>query len=448
MIGQTFASVFWLSSAWTLNRLFHALFWEPMGSRPGGQGAPRLLVDLSALSVYGLAVTIIVGVVFGQSLTGVWATSGVVGLVLGLAVRNLILDLFTGIAVNVEQPFRTGDWVEAEIPGTTKVGRIVEMNWRTTRLAAEDGDVVVIPNGMLATLVVTRLGGVAGRMRQEERVVLDFTVPVARARRILLAAAVEVSETPGFATDIPPVVLVGGIDDHGVEYFLRYWITVWKELSPSTARGLVCAAIVEHLRQAGLAPAQLKENIYIGRLSKQTLDREHESERTELLSRVDLFSSLDAAELENLASSLRRTGVRRGDDLLRAGDPGDSMFIVSQGVLDVLIPSECAGDPQKISRIGPGQVLGEMSLLTGEPRSATLLAVTDVVAYEITREPLAMLFEKRPEVAAEISEVVARRLSAQRDVLASRSADPEMDREVMAGQLLRRIRSVFRSGRS
>lgn len=438
---------FWMTAAWTFNALLRSLLWEPMSTRPGGHEAPRLLVDLTSLLVYTLATTVIVGSVFHQSLTGFWATSGVVGLVLGFAVRNLILDLFTGIAVNVEQPYRKGDWVEAQLPGESKVGRVVEMNWRTTRLATEDGDMVVIPNGILATLVVMNRGGIAGQMRDEVRLRLDFSVPVARARRILQSAVVEVSEGPGFASECPPVVLVGDIDHRGVEYIVRYWITAWKEISPTTARSIVTSAVIEHMRQAGLAPAREKEELYLAPLPPPPLDRRDDSERAELLARLDLFAELDTTELESLASSLRRVTVRTGEALLRAGEAGDSMFIVAEGVIDVLVPGPDDSSARKVSRMGPGQVVGEMSLLTGEPRSATLQAATDVVAYEITRDPLVALFGTRPEIAVGISEVVARRLAARQAAHAPGPSRAVADSGATAIQLLHRIRAVFRGAR-
>lgn len=435
---------FWLCTALAVNRLLAVLLWNRMLTGPGTGGTPRLLIDLTSFALYSLAVTMIVGSVFGQSLTGFWATSGVLGLVLGFALRNLILDLFTGIAVNIEQPYRAGDWVEAHILGGPRVGRVVQMNWRTTRLVTEDGDIVIIPNGMLATLVVTNRGAGAGRLRNEVRVVLDFSIPTERARRILQAAAAQACDRPGFCSDPRPSVLVTDVGSDGVEYAVRYWTTVWKELSPSAARDLVTAAIVEHLRQAGLAPGHQKEDVFFAAQPPRQLDTLSDEDRAALLSRVELFRALRLDELNAVAAGMRRLTVRAGTPLLHAGDPGESMFIVVEGVLDVLVPDPDGGAPRKVSRLGPGEVFGEMSLLTGEPRSATITPVTDVLVYEVTRGPIHSLFDVRPEVAERISEVVAKRLATRRSAPAEAGSGAGESSEVSAGQLLGRIKAAFR----
>jgi small-conductance mechanosensitive channel len=120
--------------------------------------ASGLLVDLVGLGIYAVAVAAIVGWVFQQPLTGFWATSGVLGVVLGFALRDMVLDLFTGVAVNIDQPYRLADWIELRILGQAYVGRVVEMNWRTTCLETEEHNIVVVPNSLLAPAVVTNYG--------------------------------------------------------------------------------------------------------------------------------------------------------------------------------------------------------------------------------------------------------------------------------------------------
>jgi small-conductance mechanosensitive channel/CRP-like cAMP-binding protein len=445
LLGYVVGVGFWMSAANAATRFLFVLVWTPMASGPKVRGAPQLLVDLVTFTTYALAITMIVGSVFGRSLTGFWATSGVLGLVLGFALRNLILDLFTGIAVNVEQPYRIGDWVETRSRDCASVGRVVEMNWRTTRLATEAGDIVVIPNGMLATLVVTNRGAVAQRMRDEVSVTLDFSIATERARRILQAAAVQATDGPGFCNDPAPRVLVGAVGPDGIEYLVRYWTTVWKQLSPSGARDVVTSAIVEHLRQAGLAPGHSKEDLFFAPMPSRQIDSLSDADCAELLSRVELFRALDENDLALLATGVHRVTVHAGTALLNVGDPGESMFIVVEGVLDVLVSDPDGGAPRRVSRIGPGEVIGEMTLLTGEPRSATISAVTDVLAYEMTRGPVTALFARRPEVAERISEVVARRLAARQATLAAQETGREDAREITAGQLLSRIKAVFRS---
>lgn len=445
LLGYVIGVGFWLSIARAADRLLVAIVWRKVELDSTRRAAPRLLVDLVRLALYGLALAMILGTVFHQPLTGFWATSGVLGLVLGFALRNLILDLFTGIAVNVEQPYRMDDWLEVHLPAGPQVGRVIQMNWRTTRLATESGDVVLIPNGVLAELAVIHRGGFQRRMRGEVSVRIDFDAPVERVRRVLTAALIQAADRPGFVADAPPRVLVAGVTAGGVEYLLRYWTTVWGDLSPTAAADIVLSSALEHLRQAGFAPAHEKEDVFIHNLPPSQLDSRSDEDRAELLSRVEIFRSLDAGNLAALAAAIRRVSLKAGSRMIEAGASGESMFLVVEGVLDVLVPVSRGGTLRKVSRIGPGEVLGEMCLLTGEPRSATIEAVTDVIAYEITREPVTTLFRCRPEVAERISEIVAQRLAARTLALAANDDSLAAAPEITAGQLLGRIKAVFRS---
>ncbi|MCZ6818120.1 MAG: mechanosensitive ion channel, partial [Calditrichaeota bacterium] len=101
----------WLSAAHFLNRLVIVFVWDGLVAKAIGAPIPRLVKDIFTILVYLTAVTGIIGIVFGKDITGFWATSGVVSIVLGFALKNVILDVFTGLAVNIERPYKIGDWI-------------------------------------------------------------------------------------------------------------------------------------------------------------------------------------------------------------------------------------------------------------------------------------------------------------------------------------------------
>lgn len=147
------SSGIWLAVAYLVNRIVGLVLWDPIHSRVP---VPRLLRDVTALLIYLLAITGIVGVVFDKPIGPFWAASGVGAIVLGLALRNVILDVFIGLAVNFDRPFEIGDYIQLGIgPTAGPTGRVMELNWRTTRLLNGEGNLVVIPNGRLSELIVT-----------------------------------------------------------------------------------------------------------------------------------------------------------------------------------------------------------------------------------------------------------------------------------------------------
>jgi len=178
----------WLSAAHFLNRVAIVFFWEGLVERTLGAPVPRLLRDLSTVIIYLVAITGIIGLVFQKDVTGFWAASGVAGLVLGLALQNIILDIFTGLAVNIDRPFKIGDWIKIHAEdGFT--GKIIETNWRTTRLENEVNNTIIVPNRQLSTAVVTNYYAPDQRSRHQTSFIFDFAVPTERVRRVILAGA-------------------------------------------------------------------------------------------------------------------------------------------------------------------------------------------------------------------------------------------------------------------
>jgi CRP-like cAMP-binding protein len=121
------------------------------------------------------------------------------------------------------------------------------------------------------------------------------------------------------------------------------------------------------------------------------------------------------------------------------------MFILVEGLVYVF--ADVAGDGQemKVAQIVPGQFFGEMSLLTGEARSATITAASDAVAYEIGKDAMAKLLQRRPELAEVLSRIVAERKLRNEEALAEATREEkEEHRTSVAGQILGRMRDFFR----
>ncbi|MEJ6621236.1 MAG: mechanosensitive ion channel, partial [Opitutae bacterium] len=136
----------WLSTAFLVQRMITVFIWDGLITGISGRPVPRLPKDVTAICIFAVAMIGILATVFDQSVTGIWATSGVVSIVIGIALRNVILDVFIGLSMHVEQSFRIGDWVmvHQNRRETHIVGQVVEINWRTTRLKTTANNLVVV----------------------------------------------------------------------------------------------------------------------------------------------------------------------------------------------------------------------------------------------------------------------------------------------------------------
>jgi small-conductance mechanosensitive channel len=241
----------WLSSAYLIVALLNYLFWEGFVAHLLQHPVPRLVRDSVAIVVFLLAAAGIIGLEFGQPVVGIWATSGAIGIILGIALRSIILDIFSGLAVNFEHSYRIGDWVELVERNAAPVrGKVIEINWRTTRLQTEDDRVVVVPNSRMGEMILANLSMPDDVCRFETRITLDFTVNTERALRVLLAGAKASCGPDGPLHEPEPKVIVWGTSELGIEYRIRHWQRV-DTIGEAPVRHAVMRSVLRHLVMAG-----------------------------------------------------------------------------------------------------------------------------------------------------------------------------------------------------
>ncbi len=396
----------WLSLAYLVNRVVGVLVWDPIHRRVP---IPKLLRDVTAVLLYALAITGIVGVVFNKPIGPFWAASGAGAIVIGLALRNVILDVFIGLAMNFDRPFELGDFIQV-VTGSAggPSGRVVELNWRTTRLVTGEGNMIVIPNGKLGEMIVTNFSKPAPLSEFELSVFLDFDVPNARALRVLNAAVRTVAGGDGVLDDPAPKARIRGVTAQGVEYKIKYFVDP-RLAGPGRARHAVWQAVLDQLHRAGLQPATPKQDVFHAPRPQRQLDSRSLEDRVALLSRVELFQGLNDDERAKLSSQMKMQLFREGATLIQRGDAGDSMFILCEGLLNVMIALKPDQPESRVARLQAGMFFGEMSALTGEARSATIVAATDTFVFEITKDAIGSLIERRPELAETIGRAVTAR---------------------------------------
>ena len=330
-------------------------------------------------------------------------------------------------------------------------GCVTELSWRSTRLRTTDNSQVVVPNSMISSMVLTNFSKPTTKSRFELLLCFDFGVPTERAMRVLMAG---VRSAPGVLDEPAPKVLVNALNQWGVEYKVRYWVEP-VDVSPRRARHAVATSILEHLYHAGITPAYSKQDVFLAEMPSRQLDRG--ADRTEILRRIEIFSTLEAAEIRQLAGMVREHRHQAGQLVVQKGDPGDSMYVLVEGLLGVYShshshshsesnsdsDSESGSNPIKLDNISPGEFFGEMSLLTGEKRTASILTTTDVVIFEVCKQAFTAVLEQRPEIAVQISHVIAaRRLNLE---LKSRATPAEVEEHTQrfAKNLLERMKSFF-----
>lgn len=428
--------VTWLAGGWLVMRLIQAFIWQRRQKHFSG-AAPMLLQHTINILILALAVAGIAHSVFNAPLTGFWATSSVFGIVLGIALRGIIADFFSGIALELDPPFRIGDYVELRMGGDPLIGRVTEVNWRATQIVPrDDTNTVFVPNSLMASIAVNNVYKPLGNTRFELFVSFHQGVAHDRIVRVLMSA---VRTTRGLTQELVTEVVATKFNTSGVEYIVRYWLP--PDVSPTGARDRLITAILDLARRDDLYVAFPREEIVYEPKGAAVTDPLEKKIR--FLERNAFFRSCQPEELTQIATHMHTRQYPPGTPIVKIGDPGDSMFLVSEGLLEASLPNGSEKHSLVVGKLLAGDYFGEMSLLTDEPRAATVTSVTETVLYQIRRQHIHDLVHNRPEIAESMSDVAAHRRLRNQNAEASDSDTPSEEHRNLKTMIKGKIHALF-----
>ena len=392
----------WLSAAFLINRLVGVLFWDGFIGRLSDRPVPRLPRDLTAMVLFSVAVLAIISTVFQRDVTSMLAASGVLGVIIGLALRTVILDLFMGLAIHIERPFKIGDWlmIHQNRVETHIIAEVIEINWRTTRLRTTRNNMVVVPNSKMGDTIVTNYMEPKPHFRIDLDFIIDFEVPSERVLRVMTAGLKAVADGEGILEDPAAEVRIKDSTLEGAEYEVRFFILPAK-ISPNEARHVVNRSVLEHLIHSGITPAHAKEEIFLQRRERRALDASLDEDLYQLLTRTELFRKLNAAEFAAVFREMRKRDLAEGETRYAQGDAGDSMFICVEGLLASAITVRGQGEV-KVETLRAGQHFGEGSIFKATSRSTTVTAEADSLVYEIERHVIEPLLDVRLDLREQL----------------------------------------------
>ncbi len=376
----------WVSCAFLFNRLITVFFWDGFIGGISDRRIPRLPKDVTSILIFTITGLIVASTVFNKDTTKLLAASGVVSIVIGLALRTVILDLFMGLAIHVDRPFKMGDWImiHQNRKETHIVAEVIETNWRTTRLRTTRNNMVVIPNSKLGETIVTNYMEPKPHFRMDLDFTVDFEVPSERAVRVLTAGMRAACENEGILHDPEPEVRMKEATLDGMVYELRYFILP-KHISPNESMHLVNLTVLDHLRHSGIMPSHSKEEVFLSRRDKRSLDVSLDGDLYQLLARAELLRDLTTGERKELFDVMEQHCLKEGDVLYRQEDVATSMFVCLEGLLSSYVGVRNAGQV-KTRTIRAGQHFGEGAMLGKQWRDSTVSATTEVLLYEIKRQ--------------------------------------------------------------
>ena len=403
------------------------------GSRP-----PRIVEDLAIAGVYVIyALAQLRGA--GLDLSSIVTTSAILTAVLAFAMQDTLGNVLAGVAVQLDNSVRIGDWIRVD----TVAGRVRDIRWRSTLIETRNWETVVIPNSMLMKARVEILGQRDGAPLQWRRI-LDFMVdPGVPPARVIAIVDDEMRELsiPNVARTPAPSCVLKKFDEGNLCYQLRYFLTDIQE--DDLTDSMVRVHLFASLQRAGIRIAEPQRTTHAvtrDQAHAETVRRRELTRRLEALGTVPAFAALTEEDRADIAERLQYAPFARGDVITKQGNKAHWLYILAFGEAEVHY--EPAGGPsQVIGTLQAGQFFGEMALITGDARAATVVAKTDVECYRLDRASFQELVVGKPQIAEEIKRVMGgRRGDLENARQAFTTAGPVAEAEV---RLVSKIRRFF-----
>lgn len=383
--------------------------------------APLLKTFTSLLLTFG-AILFLLNMLLGVNVLSLFTTSAVLTGIIALSMQDTFKNLFTGLWINMERIVAKGDWVRI----ADKEGKVMEVTWRTTRILTRENDYIFIPNRILADGILENYTYPSSLHIVEVKVSASYKDPPNKVKDMLLELAMH---TNGVVEEPYPVVWITGYGDFSVHYSLRVWTNDFK-LAPDVYSDISTAVWYAFRRNHIEMPYPVRTVYY------RKTEAQPNTDIVGVLKSIDFLNALDDKAIASVADYSRLEVFGHGEAIVREGEDGRTSYYIICGSVDVVHKGSGHKDTH-LTTLAAGGLFGEMSLLTGEKRNATVLAKEDTTCLVIDSGAFKKIFNENPQTADRLSELLARRRAEHHDSKTRASARPDAlkddEHDILAG---------------
>jgi len=330
-------------------------------------------------------------------LKGLLAGSGVVAIIVGFAGQNLFAGIIGGISIQINKPYKVGDWLQVG----ERFAEVMEINWRSTRLRTNDRIYLDIPNNEMVSHTIVNLHYPTEVHAMRIRVGVEYKNAPNRVKDALFRAA---STADGVLAEPKVKVFLVDFADFAVIYEIKFYMGNHSRINE--INDAVRTNVWYELKRRGITIPFPIRTLHVERKAARPV-QEDQAEALSILREEPLFECLSDEQLNQLVTQARLNYFGRGEPVIEEGSPGDSMFVLLRGAANVSVSKN--GSTIQVATLGAGDCFGEMSLLTGEPRSATVRADGDCYVMEIGKPVMAEVLRAAPSCLEKLSELLAQR---------------------------------------
>jgi small-conductance mechanosensitive channel len=415
--------------------LLDRYLWDAYFEKRRQTPIPHFLRQVVAILLFLIASLLVLILVYHTEgyLATLLTGSGIIAIVLGFAMQDLIGGIIAGIALQISRPYKVGDWLQIQ----DRFAEVMEINWRSTRVRTNDAIYLDIPNFSIARGTIVNLHYPTQIHAMRIRVGVDYEIPPNRVKDALHRAA---SGAEGVLPSPPVRVFVVDFAESAVIYEIKFSMgnhQAFNEVSDAIRTNIW----YEFKRQRITIPFPIR-TLHVQRRRPRSVPEGH-AEAQAILRGEPLFDCLSDAQLDNVLHSARIHHYGRGERVIEEGAEGNSMFIMLRGSAHVSVLRNGSGI--RLGVLRSGDCFGEMSLLTGEPRSATIRAEEDCEVLEISHEAMAEVLHDSPQCLTQLSDLLAKRKLEGEGIVkdATQPHDQGTKESEYRASFLQRLRAVF-----
>ena len=366
-------------------------------------------------------------------LKGLLAGSGLLAIIFGFAGQNLFAGIIGGVSIQINRPYKVGDWLKVG----DIYGEVREINWRSTRLCTNDQIYLDIPNNEMVSHQIVNLHYPTEVHAMRIRVGIDYSVPPNRVKDALGRAA---QRAKNVLPNPPVSVFLVDFSDYAMTYEVKFYMGNHSRMNETNDS--VRTNVWYELKRQGITIPFPIRTLHVER-KKAAPMQEDQAEAFSILRGEPLFECLSENQLNQMVNQARLKLFGRGEPVIEEGAAGESMFVMLRGAANVLVSKN--GSKIQVATLRAGDCFGEMSLLTGEPRSATVRADGDCYVMEIGKPVMAELLSGAPSCLEQLSQLLAQRRMETEGILKEAKSTDEhaLTERQYTANFLQRLRTFF-----
>jgi len=398
---------------------------------------PAAFKNIITAAALVLVTLILLKEILDINVTSLIATTTVLTATIGLAFQGTLANMLAGLTIHLEKPLKQGDWIAV----AGHEGRVTDITLRSTRILTLDQNEVFIPNSKVLSESVVNFS-LPGREHVKKLVFgVSYNTPPNKVKQVVFDV---LGEIPDVCRHPAPLIRVASYGDYSVNYELRYAIGDFSRSIDIDAQ--IMNLLWYRFKRSGIHIPLPIRDVNLRQITPEFLKAENDQQtakRIELMENVEILAPLSKTELKKLSSQLSVRTYAVGEMPVRQGDPGDSFYIIKSGKVDVIVEN-APGESAVVATLTEGNFFGEMSLLTGATRTASILVTEDAEFIVIDKQSFTSTLIHNPSIAESLSHILSERqagLDAEKEKLDTEAFSHR--KKAASSKLLAKIRNFF-----